>query len=233
MLSFMKDESSENSKESKSNLKQDGKSPQQSGGLNIQNTQNLSLNNQDFITVAEAGKGVRKSSIVLGILFLVGVVCLFIMIKKSGPTAASASTVDAEKTRIEQAIANLTGIKTEIFSGIEKVLQKFHTFSNVEQVKLGELSKNPFKIDPYFGESVQGGLTGVQASGEQPANGLELFSIMQSNNKICCMINEKILYEGDEVNGYAIVKITEKEVTLRPKATQSTEEGEMVLKLTE
>lgn len=219
MLSFMKDESSENrNKDTKS---------QQAGG------QNPMLDNQDFITVAETGKGVRKSSMVLGILFLVGVVCLIIMIKKSGPTAATASPVDAEKTRIEQAIANLTGIKTEIFTGIEKVLQKFHTFTNVEQVKLNDLSKNPFKIDPYFEEAMQNGAAGGQISTQPSANGLELFSIMQSNNKMCCMINDKILYEGDELNGYSIVKITEKSVTLKPKAAESAEEGEITLKLAE
>ena len=73
------------------------------------------IKEQEYLTVATQGKDVRKSTILLGILFITGLACLGFMIKKSSPQTASAETVDIEEVQIEAAIARLTGVKSEMF----------------------------------------------------------------------------------------------------------------------
>ena len=51
--------------------------------------------------------------------------------------------------QIENAIAKVTGTKAEFFKGIDNVVNKFHEFSSVLQVKVNELQKNPFEHQKY------------------------------------------------------------------------------------
>ncbi len=172
---------------------------------------------QDYLVPAEHGRNLKRSTITLAILFSVGVLCLWCMIKKTGPKQAVAS---AEEVQIEKAIAQLTGIKTEMNSRMDEVVDKFYQFSDVEQVEVDELKKNPFLYDftPGVGDD---GADKYAVNREMLKQELQiksgrmrLWSIMESPLGSCCMIDDEVLYEGDKIKDLTITRIEESFVEL-------------------
>lgn len=195
------------------------------------------LQQQEYITVSAQNNNVRKSTMLLAVLFVMGLLCLWFMIKKSAPQTASASATGTEETQIERAIAQLTGIKSEMFSRMDEIVKKFYEFSNVLQVQVNELVKNPFELELFLAK-----LKGKTIAQEnfnidtemlrkqqlkQQAKNLQLGSIMQSEQGNCCMINDKILYKGDSINGLQVTQIDNNSVKLESQGV------EIVLKLSE
>jgi preprotein translocase subunit SecG len=180
---------------------------------------------QECLTVATHGKDVRKSTTILGVLFIIGLICLGIMIKKSEPQKAAASTtVNTDEQQIQSAITRLTGIESEMFKRMDEIVKKFYQFSDVVQIQVNQLVKNPFQLESFL-ESMNAN-TGNNNSGidaemilqEQArvkSEKMKLYSIMQSERGTCCMINNKILYEGDTIDDFEVVKISTDNVLLK------------------
>lgn len=195
---------------------------------------------QEYLTVVAAqNKNVRKSTWLLAVLFGIGLLCLWFMIKKSAPQTAAATTAGMEEARIEMAITRLTGVRSEMFSGLEKIVKKFYEFSDVQQVEADELVKNPFKIETLLSD-----LKEAPDSGEfdiaPTAKDLELLTICQSDQGNCCVIDDRVLYEGDSIRGFKIRQISDSFVTLEwaPECNEGRlgprlEGLEIVLKLSE
>ena len=120
---------------------------------------------QQYLTVTAQSKNVRKSNIMVVVLFCMGLLCLWFMIVKCKPQAASAIQSDAEEKQIETAIARLTGVRSEMFDRMDKILNKFGEFSDVFQVRVNELVKNPFELEQFLV-----GLSGKLNSVEQQQN---------------------------------------------------------------
>lgn len=203
---------------------------------------------EQYLTVAKGRT--RRSTILLAVLFIAGLLCLWFMIKKSTPSAAVALTVDTEEVQVEAALARLTGVKSEIFNRMDQIVRKFYEFSDVLQVKVNELSKNPFALELYMVEKkkepevknipkIDPALVWRQEV-EQKAQGFQLLSIVQSDKGKCCMIGDTILRKGDSIQGFKVRQIGEDFVTLhwepehddRPPGTEN-ERVEIVLKLPE
>ncbi len=172
---------------------------------------------------ATGGKNVRKTTILVIIVFAVGLLGLLFMIKKTSPQSAGAAAM-SEDTQIEIAIAKLTGVKSEMFEGMELIVKKFYEFSDVQQIGVGELVKNPFNIDKQWGaieadletqETDTGfGVMELQSL-RQRANKLRLLSILATeDSSYCCMIGDKILYEGDMIDGFRVKQISDGYVKL-------------------
>ena len=207
--------------------------------------------NQKYLTVAEHGKRTRRSTAVLAVLFIIGLCCLWFMIQKSTPQGASAATGDTEGTQIEKAITRLTGVKSEVSGRMGQIVKKFYEFSDVLQVQVGELAKNPFKLELFLaGEQDEGETENavpeidVETLWKQQirhkAENLELSGIMQTGRGNCCMIGSNILYEGDSVEGFKVCRIGDSSVTLEwePKGDEirfggQTDSVEVVLKMLE
>ncbi len=209
--------------------------------------------NQDgeYYTVATREKQVRKSTTLLAILFVIGLVCLGYMIKRTTPKAASASETNTEETEIQSAMARLTGVKSEIFNKMGEIVNKFYEFSGVKQVKVDELAKNPFEFKLFLTDIQPDGDTGQtipdvdvetlkRRQMAKQAKELKVLSIMESNRGNCCMISDKFLYEGDMIEGFRIMEIREDRVKLlwtprrdQAAATTQLEDLEIVLKLSE
>ena len=206
---------------------------------------------QVYLTVAEHGKRTRKSTAVLAVLFIIGLLCLWFMIKKSTPQAASAATDQTEGAQIEAAITRLTGVKSEVFGRMDEIVRKFYEFSDVLQVQVSELVKNPFKLELFL-EGVKEEPEAARMVPEidveklwrqqiqQKAKGLELSGIMQTGRGNCCMIGSDILYEGDSVEGFKVRQIGDSFVKLEwePKRDEKrlgaqSESVEIVLRLSE
>ena len=101
---------------------------------------------QDYLTVAQHGKAVKQSTIILGVLFVAGAICLWFMISKTSPSDAAAA-VSNEEMQIEAAIAQITGIRAEMDEKLNDVGGIFDNFSEVDQIGVNELKKNPFMYD--------------------------------------------------------------------------------------
>jgi len=180
---------------------------------------------QEYLTVEAPGKRTRKSTILLAVLFIIGLLCLGYMIKKSTPQAASAASDVTEETQLEAAIVRLTGVKSEMFNSMDEIVRKFYEFSDVLQIKVGELVKNPFELELFsvnVKEESRIEITVPEIDTEmaqqqqirQKAKEMRLLSIMQSDRGNCCMVGDKILYEGDYIRDFMVRQIGDNFVKL-------------------
>ncbi len=177
---------------------------------------------QEYLTVAAKEKDVRKTTCLLTVLFVIGLLCLAVMIKTSTPKVATAAVVSTEESQIEAAIAQLTGVKSGMFSRLDEIVSKFYQFSDVKQVKVDELQRNPFEYHTSCGAAT---VADIKQAGD-----MQLFSIMRSgkdNASRCCMINDKILYEGDSIGVFKVGQIGNDFVKLESIGS------ELVLRLSE
>jgi len=173
---------------------------------------------QEYLTVAANSKNVRRSTILVAILVAIGLVCLMFMIRKSQPQAASAKQAKTDETKIDAAINRLTGVRSEMAGRMDAIIKKFYEFSDVFQVQVSELSKNPFEVEGL----AMRGLKGQTVVSEDPqaqaellrkekmqeqAGTLKLLSIMRSDNGNSCMINDQILQQGQSLEGFTVLQI--------------------------
>ena len=177
---------------------------------------------QQYLTVATRQNHVRKSTYLLMAVFAVGLISLIFMIKQTSPQKALAGVEPAE-TKVEIAISKLTGIKTDMFDRMDQIVQKFYEFADFQQVKVNELVKDPFAADMFLltpagagSEKIdmQDAAATLQRQVKLRAKKLKLRSIIKSDTRSCCMINDKIVYEGDSIKGFRVEKITQRTVVL-------------------
>lgn len=198
----------------------------------------------EYYTVAAHGKKARKSTVFLAVLFIIGLLCLGLMIKKSSPRAASAAVAETEEMKIETAIVRLTGVKSEMFSRMDEIVSKFYEFADVLQVQVNELVKNPFELELFLpnlqvDSAAEVETVEVDAASlwkeqiRQRAEKMQLLSIMRSDRGDCCMIDNQILYKGDSVDGFKIKDIGTSSVTLEleSKSNSGEQQTQVVLKL--
>ncbi|MHC4185256.1 MAG: hypothetical protein ACYSR4_04910 [Planctomycetota bacterium] len=222
MLSFMREQeieglSGQEAPEGKAKTPGDGSGEANSGAPTGERE-------QEYLTAAK-NKNVRKTTYMLAVLFGIGLLCLLFMIRKSTPQSANAAVSADAESRIEKAIARITGIKSEMFVRMDEIVEKFYEFSNVQQIKVDELAKNPFKYEMTWTDlspvsSTDEGLSADdvqlirQQRLRQQAKDLQLLTIMQSDQGKCCMIDDKILYEGDSIKGFKVGQISNNFVRL-------------------
>jgi preprotein translocase subunit SecG len=186
---------------------------------------------REYLTVAASEKRTRKSTILLAVLFIIGLLCLGYMIKKSTPQVVSAAPNVPEESELEAAVARLIGIKSEMFNGMGEIVDKFNEFSDVLQIKVGELVKNPFKLEVLSANVKEESRVEIKVpeiDAEmaqrqqviQKAKEMKLLSIMQSDQsdqsdrRKCCMIGDKILYEGGYIREFKVCQIGDNFVRL-------------------
>ena len=205
---------------------------------------------QEYLTVATNSKSLRKSTILVAVLVAIGLVCLWLMIRKSQPQAVSAEQSDGEQVKMEAAIDRLTGVGSEMASKMDQIVSKFYEFSNVFQVQVNELSKNPFETEGFMKDLKDD--VAVIDNGEaqaallrrkrmqQSAASLQLLSVMQSGQANSCMINDQILRQDDTIEGFTITRIGADFVELNWQddrvsgtATSETEDLKILLKLSQ
>jgi hypothetical protein len=128
-----------------------------------------------------------------------------------------------------------------MFTRMDELLNKFYEFSNVQQVKLEELTKNPFTYDMLWSglEGMPGEQEEISAADayllkqrqlREQAKDLQLLSIMDSERGNCCMINDTLLYEGDSIKGFKVRQISNSFVRLEFDGASSGN-VEIILKL--
>lgn len=228
MLSFMRDQNSQDDASGPSQGSQEQKQP-----VAQEQKQPVATGEHDYLTAAPVKRQAQKSTAILAVLFCIGLVCLGVMIKKSEPKTAGAAVND--EARIEQALSKFGASKSDMFSGVKKVVDRFYELSDMQQVGIGELAKNPFKHEMFLNEITDGNEFEFdtemrrQRHLEKQAKGLDLLSIMQAgrDSERCCMIDDKILYKGDSIKGFKVIRISDNFVKLESEGI------EIVLKLEE
>lgn len=178
--------------------------------------------NEDYLTVSGHGQKVRRSTMTLAVLFAVGGLGLFLMVKKTTPAAASAEP-SQNQVQLETALAQLDSMQAEMDSQMNSVAGRFYQFNNVDQIGVEELNKNPFIRSEMDSTSNSGSgsqkLEQIQQEAQVLSMGLELWSITATPRGMCCMIDDKVLYQGEAYKGMTVKTITKKTVTLEYKGT--------------
>ncbi|NLH16792.1 MAG: hypothetical protein GX455_09450 [Phycisphaerae bacterium] len=202
MLSFLKDERNKNHATPPETADQPAAGENADGQVSRE---------EDFLVPAEHGKNAKQSTFILVALFVIGALCVWFMIKKTTPNSANAAP-NPEEAKIEEIVKTITGVKTG-FSEVDAIVGRFSQISAVEQVNVTELKKNPFRRDVVLGTTEPA----VPSASEQEnwrreevqrqAGKLQLFSIMNSTNGGCCMINDKLLNIGQSIEGFTVTKI--------------------------
>jgi preprotein translocase subunit SecG len=165
----------------------------------------------DYLLPSNNVKNVKRNTMVLGVLFVAGILSLVFMIKRVNPSTANAAISD-DALQIESAVANLSGIQTEMGSKLSEVVSKISSLSDIEQVEVDQLQKNPFRhssvidfdmIELDMGDKSQ------SSFGQRVTKKVELrlWTIMSSGKGRSCMINNEILYEGDSISGFRVKRI--------------------------
>jgi len=238
MLSFMREPGAGNSSEHP---------PTEAGARDVKVPDGADA--QEYLTVATNSKDVRRSTIVVVILVAAGLLGLLFMIHKSRPQAAAAKQAREEQAKIEDAIGRLTGVSSEMVDRMDEIVNKFYQFSDVFQVKVDELVKDPFEVEgnmkPLQGKVIMAQDSQAQAGLmrqrlQQQAGTLKLLSVMRSSDGDSCMINDQILRQGDRIEDFTVAKIASNSVELAwspaGAASQSesqSEETKIILKLSE
>jgi hypothetical protein len=177
-----------------------------------------------YLAVSAEGKKAHKSTILLLVLVCLGLAAVLFMIKKGVPQAAIAQSSDDEQAQIDKLIERLGGVRSEMSDRVDQIIKKFYEFSNARQVSADQLVRNPFKSTRLLG-----GLQGEYLRLPRGRSGsMQLLSIMrtgENGEKICCMIDDKILYVGDTIGEFKVTKIADNSVEL------SSSEGKLILKL--
>lgn len=213
MLSFMREQGGE------------GASGRQVAGLNqLEGCAPDKGENQEFLTVAATRSSLRRSTILVAVLVAVGLAGLGYMIRKSQPQAAYGQPTKDEENKIEVAISRLTGVSSDMVSHMDEIVDKFYEFSDVSQVEVGELVKNPFEAESLMG-AIKQEVTAPQDDAaraawirrerlKEAAKSLKLLSVMRSEDGNACMINDRILQQGDTIDGFVVTKIGSNSVLL-------------------
>ena len=168
--------------------------------------------------MAERGRHVRHSTMFVVILFALGLLGVWFMIQKTKPNAASATEMSLREAEIEGAISRLTGGSSEMMTRMDEIVNKFYEFSEVYQVQVDDLSKNPFALeasaqtvpleeaDEASNEEDKARTSLMKRLAEQ-SKALSLLGIMQGENGNQCMIGEDVLQQGDNTGEFKVINI--------------------------
>jgi len=171
---------------------------------------------QDFLAPSSSGRKLKYSTMILGAVFLIGVASLFLAIKKFGPAEAQAGPSEQD-IQIERDIAKLVGSRAAINNKMNDVVDRISKLSDVEQISVDELKRNPFLKEPLSDDDDNLLLVEETEDGEviqEDESVFKLWSIMEFGSKKSCMIDDRVYVVGDRIGNYQIKLIGEEFVEL-------------------
>ena len=177
---------------------------------------------QEYLTVSGQKQKIRQSTMVLAALFAVAALGVWFMAQKATPAKAVAKP-NQDQVQLEAALAQLSTMQSEMDSQMNSVAGRFYHFNNVDQVSVDELKKNPFKRELDYNPSDSGNqsqqMEQIRQEAQVLAMGMELWSITATPKGVCCMIDDKVLYQGDTYKEMTVKSIEDNTVTLEYKGT--------------
>ena len=212
MLSFLQDENFEEDKASECPEGSSAEQPKQQ---------------EEYLTVSARSENVRKGTYILFVLFGIGLLGLWFMVRKSTPQAAVAmSGISSEENQLDFALSRLGGEDAGMFGQTKEIVERFYESSAVRQVEVNKLKKNPFKAEKLSQCLKQIRQSeDISASNMQLTSSFEHLSICQSQKGRSCMIGDEVLYEGDSIKDFKVEQIRDDFVKLQSA------DGEIILEL--
>lgn len=163
---------------------------------------------------------VNRNTMSLLSVALLGSGVLAFMHFKPGPAAAVAGEADANdaKTAVRTFMAGGAGdlkLMETMLRDTQKVVAQFQQFPAVNQVPLARLKSNPFQT-PTVEEAAASPAGDVEkqrrdadrADALRVAQKLTLQSIVVSEKRRTCMINNVMCLQGQQLDGFLIEKVT-------------------------
>jgi hypothetical protein len=182
---------------------------------------------------AKAAAKSRRNNVILGALVLMGVgigVKQFVMTGASSASAATTASAvagapggaagKATVSAVEQFLAGGAGdIKAarELMRHTEQVVETFKNYPSVNQVPLANLKTNPFQQSAtghadLSEEEAKAKKAQERADAFTAAQALQLQSVLHSKIAPACLLNNTLLREKQEVNGFVVERINPKSV---------------------
>ncbi len=184
------------------------------------------LGGDEGLVVASGKAPISRGTLVMFAVLLLGGAGLFFMHRQTGPRAAGAA-VAKESAQAKQTISSfLSGGDASIRSmekllrNTEKVVQQFLAYPSMTQIPLKELRTNPFRQHEEKKEGMSDAGEKKKREEERLAilkavQGLELQSIMCSDTRKACMVNNTLYREGQSIDNFSIEKISPAAVVVK------------------
>ena len=184
---------------------------------------------EEGLIVSEEKQPVSRSTMVVFVILIIGAAGLYLMYRQAGPKSASAAfareTAEAKKTISGFLSGGDASIRTmeKLLRNTEKIVQQFLMYPSMTQVPLSELRTNPFRqheLKSAPGQDLPQSTDRKKREDERLAilkavQGLQLQSIMCSETRKACMINNTLYREGQTFDDFTIEKISPSSVVVK------------------
>jgi hypothetical protein len=169
----------------------------------------------DGAFVTQEKKGNSRNTLLLGGALLLACVFAGSMYLRGGPQEADAALGNPGATETVSSFLSSGdgGIRQmkQMLQDTERVVEQFLTYPTVTQVPLDDLAANPFRFRasaPQVAEVTQDDEARRREAQRlavlQAVQKLQLQSIMHSDARKACMINNVVYLEGQQVDGFVI-----------------------------
>ena len=183
----------------------------------------------DTAFLAEPRRPLNKGAILLFAIAIFGCIGTYAMVRRNGPSKASAETTraaaDAEINHFLTDGPRTIHRLLALLDSTRKIVEQFNHFTEIPQVPLKELHGNPFKFSnssPVSPDAIAEAERQKHAAERQSAidavQKLELQSIICSHNARQCMINNTLYPEGAQFDAFTLEKVTPDYVIVRTGA---------------
>ena len=181
--------------------------------------------------VVEGSKKVSRGTLAMFAILVFGAGLVYFMYRKTGPQAAVAATsketADAKKTIntfLSDGDWNMKAME-QMLRNTQKVVQQFLSYPSMTQVPLSDLRTNPFRFKSEAPKAGEGG--GANDAAEKKrreeervailksVQGLQLQSIMFSDARKACMVNNTLYKEGAQIESFTVEKINQNSVVVK------------------
>jgi hypothetical protein len=196
---------------------------QQNPGEDLNNS--LAAGETEFVATEE-----KKPVITQGMLYLLALVAVggggtWFMYKRQSPATASAASVEAAQA--QQTIDNFlsTGpqgmkLMKEMLHNTESIVREFLEYPSVPQIPLSDLHSNPFRFSQAEPGKVDEDAAKKKKEEERAlvlkaSQALNLQSVMVNGTRSSCMINNKMVSEGQQIDQFVIEKISREGVIVK------------------
>jgi hypothetical protein len=190
-----------------------------------------SLNGGDENLVFEESKApLSRSTLVMFFILVVGAGGLYFMYRQAGPKSAGAAVtkdaVDAHQTISTFLSGGDASVRSmeKLLKNTEKVVQQFVKYPSLTQIPLADLRTNPFRqhedvtktdTGPTSEELEKARREKERQAALKSVQELQLQSIMFSDNRRACMINNSLYREGQQIDDFTVDKISPQSVVVR------------------
>ncbi|WP_428940058.1 general secretion pathway protein GspB [Fontivita pretiosa] len=184
----------------------------------------------ESLVVAEQKPAVSRGTIVMFVILVIGAAGLYFMYRRAGPSTANATvtreTAEAKKTItgfLSGGDANIKAMERMIRS-TEKIVEQFLAYPSMTQVPLSALRTNPFRAHAEQKKQDDGALSAAAEAKRREeerrailkaVQSLQLQSIMYSESRRACMINNTLYREGQQIDNFTIEKINPASVVVK------------------